>query len=66
MQFPLALLALLAVPVLAATGPPDKHITLDIVNGPLAPDGALFCFDSSHLFDYRPGFNRIGVLANGT
>ncbi|KAJ7877345.1 Cu-oxidase-domain-containing protein [Mycena leptocephala] len=66
MQFPLALLALLAVPVLAATGPPDKHITLDIVNGPLAPDGALFYFDSSHLFDYRPGFNRIGVLANGT
>ncbi|KAJ6617294.1 Cu-oxidase-domain-containing protein [Mycena sp. CBHHK59/15] len=52
MQFLLALPALLAVPVLTATVqlPPDKHITLDIVNAPLAPDG----------------FTRIGVLANGT
>ncbi|KAJ6569737.1 Cupredoxin [Mycena vulgaris] len=52
MQLLLALPALLVVPVLAATvqSPPDKHITLDIVNAPVAPDG----------------FTRIGVLANGT
>ncbi|KAJ6592846.1 Cupredoxin [Mycena capillaripes] len=51
MQFLLALPALLAVPALAATVVPStKHYTLDIVNGPLAPDG----------------FPRIGVLANGT
>ncbi|KAJ6569731.1 hypothetical protein DFH09DRAFT_1080457 [Mycena vulgaris] len=52
MQLLLALSALLVVPVLAATvrSSPDKRITLDIANAPVAPDG----------------FTRIGILANGT
>ncbi|KAJ6509590.1 hypothetical protein DFH09DRAFT_1334247 [Mycena vulgaris] len=41
MQLLLALSALLVVPVLAATvrSSPDKRITLDISNAPVAPDG---------------------------
>jgi hypothetical protein len=53
--------------VLAPAAKPTQFVTLDIVNGPVAPDGhtrsTSLCFQSMR---YVLKFDLVGVLANGT
>jgi hypothetical protein len=53
--------------VLAPAAKPTQFVTLDIVNGPVAPDGVTrstsLCFQ---LMRCVLNFDPVGVLANGT